>query len=285
MNKKVAVITDTNSGMSMEDAEKLGVYLVAMPVIIDGEEYFEELTIDKEEFFYRLRGGADVSTTQPSPGEVIELWDKLLKEYDEIIHIPMSSGISGTCETAIALAQEYGGRVQVANNRRISVTMRQSVLEAKKMADEGKSAAWIREYLEKDGLESSIYVAVDTLKYLKKSGRVTAAGAAIGSVLNIKPVLQIQGGKLDAYRKVRGRKQSWNAMIDGVRSDIEGRFAGQKLTIRAAYSGEAEQGKEWQRTLQEAFPEYEIGLDSLSISVCCHTGDGAMGVGVMKDIL
>ena len=196
----------------------------------------------------------------------------------------MSSGLSGSCQTAAMLAEEYGGSIHVVNNRRISVTLRQSVLEAKHLAGQGKTAREIAAYLEQDGLESSIYVAVNTLEYLKKSGRVTAAGAAIGTILNIKPVLQIQGGKLDAYKKVRGMRQAMQAMIDGLKQDQAGRFAGQKLTIRAAYSGDAEAGAAWQAELQKAFPEMTIGLDPLPISISCHTGDGALGVGMMKDI-
>ena len=228
---------------------------------------------------------ADISTAQPSPADLMDLWEEILKTHDEIVHIPMSSGLSGSCETAAGFAKEFDGRVLVVDNHRISVTMRQSVLEALQMAREGKTGTEIKEYLEKDGLESSIYIAVNTLEYLKKGGRVTAAGAAIGSVLNIKPVLQIQGGKLDAYKKVRGMKAAIKAIIDGLRQDEAVRFKGQKLLIRAAYSGDDSVGEMWQAELQKAFPEYIIEKDPLPLSIACHTGADALGVGIMKDIL
>ena len=284
MDEKIAILTDTNSGITPEQAAGFGIHLVSMPVIIDGENFFENESIFQDEFFQRLRQGACVSTSQPAPGALMDCWEGLLERYDEIIYLPMSSGLSGSCQTAAMLAEEYDGSVHVVDNHRISVKLRQSVLEAKYLADQGKTAQEIVAYLEQDGLESSIYVAVNTLEYLKKSGRVTAAGAAIGTILNIKPVLQIQGGKLDAYKKVRGMRQAMQAMIDGLKQDQAGRFAGQKLTIRAAYSGDAEAGAAWQAELQKAFPEMTIGLDPLPISISCHTGDGALGVGMMKDI-
>ena len=284
MDEKIAILTDTNSGITPEQAAGFGIHLVSMPVIIDGENFFENESIFQDEFFQRLRQGACVSTSQPAPGALMDCWEGLLQRYDEIIYLPMSSGLSGSCQTAAMLAEEYGGSIHVVNNRRISVTLRQSVLEAKHLAGQGKTAQEIAAYLEQDGLESSIYVAVNTLEYLKKSGRVTAAGAAIGTILNIKPVLQIQGGKLDAYKKVRGMRQAMQAMIDGLKQDQAGRFAGQKLTIRATYSGDAKAGAAWQAELQKAFPEMTIGLDPLPISISCHTGDGALGVGMMKDI-
>lgn len=282
--KKTAIVTDTNSGLTAQQAEEEGIYLVPMPVIIDGDTYFEDVSISQEEFFTRLCRGADVSTSQPAPGDLLELWDHLLESYKDIIYLPMSSGLSGSCESARILASEYGGKVYVADNHRISVTLRQSVLEAKYMAEQGTNAGEIVRYLETDGPESSIYIAVNTLELLKKSGRVTAAGAAIGTVLNIKPVLQIQGGKLDAFKKVRGMKAAMRAMIEGVEQDQKTRFSGQRLTIRAAYSGDAEQGELWRAELQKAFPEFRVEKDPLPLSIACHTGDGALGVGIMKDI-
>lgn len=284
MSHNVAIMTDTNSGLSSAEAEKAGIHLLPMPVLIDGEVYYEHKTIDPAEFYRRMSAGADVSTTQPSPGDLTELWDRLLKDHDEVVHIPMSSGLSGSCESAIMFAREYDGRVHVVDNHRISVTMRQSVLEARHLADLGKSASEIKEYLEKDGLEASIYIAVDTLEYLKKGGRVTAAGAAIGTVLNIKPVLQIQGGKLDAFKKVRGMKAAIKAMIAGLESDQSTRFKGQPLLIRAAYSGDPSIGDMWQAELSKAFPQYRIDKDPLPLSIACHTGANALGVGIMKDI-
>ena len=282
---KIAVVTDTNSGITREEAKKLGVYLLPMPILIDGNAYYEHQSITPKEFYEKMRAKADISTTQPSPADLMDLWEEILKTHDEVVHIPMSSGLSGSCETAAGFAKEFDGRVLVVDNHRISVTMRQSVLEALQMAREGKTGTEIKEYLEKDGLESSIYIAVNTLEYLKKGGRVTAAAAAIGSVLNIKPVLQIQGGKLDAYKKVRGMKAAMKAIIDGLKQDEAVRFKGQKLLIRAAYSGDDSVGEMWQAELQKAFPEYTIEKDPLPLSIACHTGADALGVGIMKDIL
>lgn len=284
MDEKIAILTDTNSGINPDQAARYGIHLVSMPVIIDDETYFENESIFQDEFFQRLREGACVSTSQPAPGVLMDCWEGLLERYDEIIYLPMSSGLSGSCQTAAMLAEEYDGSVHVVDNHRISVTLRQSVLEAKYLADQGKTAQQIVAYLEQDGLEASIYVAVNTLEYLKKSGRVTAAGAAVGTILNIKPVLQIQGGKLDAYKRARGMHQAMQMMIDGLKYDQAHRFAGKKMVIRAAYSGDAEAGAIWQAELQTAFPGMSIGLDPLPISISCHTGDGALGAGIMKDI-
>ena len=285
MDEKIAILTDTNSGINPDQAAQYGIHLVSMPVIIDDETYFENESISQDEFFQRLREGACVSTSQPAPGVLMDCWEGLLERYDEIIYLPMSSGLSGSCQTAAMLAEEYDGSIHVVDNHRISVTLRQSVLEAKHLADQGKTAQEIVAYLEQDGLEASIYVAVNTLEYLKKSGRVTAAGAAVGTILNIKPVLQIQGGKLDAYKRARGMHQAMQMMIDGLKYDQAHRFAGKKMVIRAAYSGDAEAGAIWQAELQTAFPGMSIGLDPLPISISCHTGDGALGVGMMKEII
>ena len=281
MDEKIAVLTDTNSGINPDQAARYGIHLVSMPVIIDDETYFENESIFQDEFFQRLREGACVSTSQPAPGALMDCWEGLLRRYDEIIYLPMSSGLSGSFQTAAMLAEEYDGSVHVVDNHRISVTLRQSVLEAKHLASQGKTAQEIAAYLEQDGLEASIYVAVNTLEYLKKGGRVTAAGAAVGTILNIKPVLQIQGGKLDAYKRARGMHQAMQMMIDGLKYDQAHRFAGKKMVIRAAYSGDAEAGAIWQAELQTAFPGMSIGLDPLPISISCHTGDGALGAGIM----
>ena len=282
MSKKVAIVSDTNCGITLEEAKELGIYLVTMPFFVDGEEYYEYKTMDHNMFFEKLRAGADVSTSMPSPADLIDTWEKLLEEYDEVVYIPMSSGLSGSCYAAMGFAEEYEGKVLVVDNKRISVIMKQAVWEAKYMADQGKSASEIKEYLEKDALNSSIYVAVDTLEYLKKSGRVTPAAAAIGSVLNIKPVLQIQGGKLDAYKKVRGMKQAMKALVEGINSDLENRFAGKEVVIRGAYSGSEEVKNLWAEAIKEAYPDMEIEMDLLPISICCHVGEGAMGIGVME---
>ena len=282
MSKKVAIVSDTNCGITLEEAKKLGIYLITMPFFVDGEEYFEYKTMNHQMFFEKLRAGAEVSTSMPSPADLIDTWENLLDEYDEVVHIPMSSGLSGSCHTAAGFAEEFDGKVQVVDNKRISVIMKQAVLEAKYMADQGMSGAEIKEYLEKDGLNSAVYVAVDTLEYLKKSGRVTPAAAAIGSVLNIKPVLQIQGGKLDAYKKVRGMKQATKALFGGIQSEIESRFAGKEIVIRATYSGDETVKENWENAIKEEFPDMEIVMDKLPISICCHTGEGAMGIGITE---
>lgn len=284
MSKRVAVVADTNCGITLEEAKDLGIYLITMPFCVDGEEYFEYKTMNHEQFFEKLRGGAEVSTSMPSPADLIDTWEELLEEYDEVVYIPMSSGLSGSCYAAMGFAEEFDGKVVVVDNKRVSVIMKQAVLEAKMMADKGMEANAIKEYLLNDALNSSIYVAVDTLEYLKKSGRVTPAAAAIGSVLNIKPVLQIQGGKLDAYKKVRGINQAMKAMIDGIKSDMDTRFAGKDVVIRAAYAGDDTIKNIWWDSVKEAFSDMDIEMDMLPISICCHTGEGAMGIGIMENM-
>ena len=211
---KIAIVTDSNSGITQAQAKEMGIHVLPMPFFIDGEMYFEDITLTQEEFYKKLGEDADISTSQPSPGDVMDLWDGLLEEYDEIIHIPMSSGLSSTCETAIALSQDYEGKVHVVDNQRISITQRQSVIDAMEMLKKGMSTDEIVDVLMKEKLQASIYITVDTLKYLKKGGRVTAAGAALGTVLNIKPVLTIQGDKLDAFAKVRGIKAAKKKMLE-----------------------------------------------------------------------
>ncbi len=279
---KTAIMTDTNSGITPEAAAERGLYLLKMPFLIDGEDHLEYGDISYEEFFRRLDSGADVSTSQPSPASLTDMWDEILKSHDELVYIPMSSGLSGTCETAKALAADYDGKVFVADNRRISVTLYMSVYEALRLSESGMSAAEITERLESEADFQSIYVSVNTLEHLKKSGRVTAAGAAIGTVLGIKPVLQIQGGKLDAYKKVRGMKAAQQAMLEGIENDIKDRFAGKKVEIRTAYSGDRETGEAWRTEVQRYFPDYNIVLDSLPISISCHVGAGALGIGLAE---
>ena len=280
MKPNVAILTDTNSGITIQAAEKLGVFLILMPILIDGKVYLEEKEIKKDFFFEQLNADADVTTSQPSPGDIIDMYEKLLKDYEEVVYIPMSSGLSGTCQTATILAADYDGRVHVVDNQRISVTMRQSVLDALAMAKDGKSGAEIKEYLENDALNAPIFIMVNTLKYLKKGGRVTAAGAAIGEVLNIKPVLKIDGGKLDAYAKVRGVKQAVKTILKALEEERDTRLKGKKCIINGAYSGDDSVGEEWGRILQEAFPDCKIEVYELPMSICSHIGPGAMGVGI-----
>lgn len=278
--KKTAIMTDTNSGITPEVAKENGIYLLKMPFAVNGKEYIEYSEMSYGEFFEVLDSGAEVSTSQPSPAALTDMWDEILKTYESVVYFPMSSGLSGTCETARALASDYDGRVLVVDNKRISVTLYTSVFNAVKQADDGLSAKEIADFAEKEAGEQSIYVSVNTLEHLKKSGRVTAAGAAIGTLLGIKPVLQIQGGKLDAYKKVRGMKAAIEAMLDGIEIDRNTRFAGKRITVRAAYSGDIEVGKEWQAQVSERFPDLEIGLDALPISISCHVGGGALGIGI-----
>ena len=283
----VAIVTDSNSGISQAEGKELGIYVIPMPFLVDGKLYFEDVDMNKEQFYHFLENDADLSTSQPSPGDVMDLWDKLLKEYDEIVHIPMSSGLSASCSTAMGLARDYDGKVQVVDNQRISVTMQQSVMDAKHLVAAGKSAAQIKEILEKEALESSIYLMVDTLKYLKKGGRITPAAAALGTLLKLKPVLQIQGEKLDAFAKARTVKQAKNIMIKQIKDDCECRFGsadGTGVHISMAYTHDLEAAEEFKKEVQEAFPNHEIVLNPLSLSIACHIGPGALAVTATKAI-
>lgn len=279
----VAIVTDSNSGISQAEGKELGIYVIPMPFLVDGKLYFEDVDMNKEQFYHFLENDADLSTSQPSPGDVMDLWDKLLKEYDEIVHIPMSSGLSASCSTAMGLARDYDGKVQVVDNQRISVTMQQSVMDAKHLVAAGKSAAQIKEILEKEALESSIYLMVDTLKYLKKGGRITPAAALLGSALNLKPILQIQGDKLDAYKKVRGVKAAKKNMLEAMKKDVEGRFSDYvtkgQLKLHVAYTTDEETARQWKEEVQNVFPNIAISrMDPLSFSVTCHTGPGVLAI-------
>ena len=281
---KIAVVTDSNSGITQEKGKELGVHVIPMPFYIDGELFLEDITLTQEAFYEKLASDCEISTSQPAPGEVMEFWDKLLKEYDEIVHIPMSGGLSSTCETAIMLSKDYDGKVEVVDNQRISVTQKTSVMDAVRLAKAGKSALEIKEILEAEKLESSIYITVDTLKYLKRGGRITPAAAAIGTVLNLKPVLQIQGEKLDAFAKVRGWKQAKKTMLDAMEKDLLHRFGSKKMALLAAYTCSAEEARSWKEELEERFPNYTIDMDPLSLSVACHIGSGALAVACAKEV-
>ena len=276
--------------LSFEDMDRvitqgkeLGIYVIPMPFLVDGKLYFEDVDMNKEQFYHFLENDADLSTSQPSPGDVMDLWDKLLKEYDEILHIPMSSGLSASCSTAMGLARDYDGKVQVVDNQRISVTMQQSVMDAKHLVAAGKSAAQIKEILEKEALESSIYLMVDTLKYLKKGGRITPSAALLGSALNLKPILQIQGDKLDAYKKVRGVKAAKKNMLEAMKKDVEGRFSDYvtkgQLKLHVAYTTDEETARQWKEVVQSVVPLFAFCcMDPLSFSVTCHTGPGVLAI-------
>lgn len=285
---KVVVVTDSNSGITQAQGKELGIRVLPMPFMIDGETYYEEITLSQEQFYEKLTGKADISTSQPSPDSILKLWDELLQDYDEIVHIPMSSGLSGSCQTATMLAQDYNGRVHVVNNQRISVTMRQSVLDAVALTKEGKSGAEIKDILEADKFNSSIYIMIDTLYYLKKGGRVTPAAAALGTLLRIKPVLQIQGEKLDAFAKARTVSQAKSIMIAQIKNDIENRFGGlskeNQMYIQIAHTQNEEVAKQLKVELQEVFPDYPIHIDPLSLSVSCHIGPGSLAIACCKKL-
>lgn len=285
---KIAIVTDSNSGITQDEGRKLGVYVLPMPFYIDEKLYLEGITLTQEQFYEKLKTDAAISTSQPNPGEVGALWTNLLNEYDEIVHIPMSSGLSASYSTAMAVAQDFEGKVEVVNNQRISVTQRQSVLDALALAEAGKSAAEIRETLENEKFESSIYITLETLKYLKRGGRITPAAAAIGTVLNLKPVLQIQGEKLDSFAKVRGKKQAKRVMLKAMQDDMENRFSDYvkngTLKLMAAYAGNEEEAAEWKKEIEAVFPGYEIHMDPLSLSVACHIGHGALAIACAKEV-
>lgn len=282
--EKIAVVTDSNSGITQKEASELGIWVLPMPFYIDDKVYFEDITLSQDEFYKKLTEDADISTSMPAVGDVLELWDALLKEFDGIIHIPMSSGLSSTCETAKMLAQDYGGRVRVIDNKRISVTQKQSVFDAMEMIERGMSLDEIEDTMMKESMEASIYIMVDTLKYLKKGGRITPAGAAIGTVLKIKPVLTIQGDKLDAYAKARGTKSARKIMLEAMRRDIEERFAGEEVHLMIAHTCEGDSASDWISDVKEQFPDYPLIADRLSLSVSCHIGHGALAIACSKKI-
>ncbi|NDO50133.1 DegV family protein [Lachnospiraceae bacterium MD335] len=286
---KIAVVTDSNSGITQAQALELGISVIPMPFMIDGETYFEEITLSRREFYEKLASNADISTSQPSPEAILALWDTLLKENDEIVHIPMSSGLSGSCQTAQMLAQDYEGKVHVVNNQRISVTQRQSALDALALVQSGKSGSEIKELLEADKFNSSIYIMIDTLHYLKKGGRITPAAAALGTLLKLKPVLQIQGEKLDAFAKARTVNQAKSIMMTAIKNDIEKRFGGvsenNPIYLQIAHTENEEAAGLLKEELAAQFPGYPIYIDHLSLSVSCHIGPGALAIACTKKLI
>lgn len=285
---KVAIVTDSNSGITQACAKELGISVLPMPFYINGRLYYEDIDLTQEQFYKALGEDAEISTSQPSPGDVTDLWDGLLKEYDEVVHIPMSSGLSSSCQTAMMLADDYDGNVQVVNNQRISVTQRQSVLDAMAMAEKGYTAKQIKDKLEETKFESSIYITLSTLYYLKKGGRITPAAAALGTLLKLKPVLQIHGEKLDAFSKCRTLKQAKQTMINAVLDDFVKRFGstekGENMYIEIAYSGEPDEGKLFYDEVKALFPEHDIVMNPLSLSVSCHIGPGAVALACVKKL-
>ena len=284
---KIAAVTDSNSGITQAQGKELGITVLPMPFMIDGNEFFEDISLTQQEFYGKMEEDMDISTSQPSPESIVELWEALLEEYDGIVHIPMSSGLSGSCQTALMLAEEFDGRVQVVNNHRISVTQRQSALDALEMAGKGMDAVQIKEVLERTGSESTIYITVDTLKYLKKGGRITPAAAALGTLLRLKPVLTIQGEKLDAFAKARTMKQAKSMMISAIQHDLETRWddkEGKKTHLEIAHTNCEEAALQLKEELLELFPDTDIHIDPLSLSVACHIGPGALAIAAVKKL-
>ena len=274
---KIAIVTDSNSGITQRQAEELGVYVLPMPFMINEETYFEDINLTQREFYTCLENGVNIGTSQPSPESVLNIWDKLLKTYDEIVHIPMSSGLSGSCGSAYMLAHD---------NQRISVTQRQSVMDARELAKKGKNAEEIKDILVADKFNSSIYIMLDTLYYLKKGGRITPAAAALGTILKIKPVLTIQGDKLDAFAKARTVNQGKSLMINAIKNEIINRFGGlteeKDIWLQIAHTNNEEGALALKDELMEEFPGYDIHIDPLSLSVSCHIGPGALAVACTK---
>ena len=285
--KKIAVMTDSNSGISQEEAAQLGVVVIPMPFTIDNVDYYEGINLSQKEFYELLKNGGEVTTSQPSPDSVMHAWDKALKTYDEVVYIPMSSGLSGSCQTAFMLAQDYDNKVFVVDNQRISVTLRQSVYDALNLAAKGMDGAQIRDILIKDKFNSSIYIMLDTLKYLKKGGRITPAAAAFGELLKIKPVLQIQGEKLDAFAKARTISSGKSIMFNAIRDDAEKRFGGldpDNVDIFVAYTDGCDVD-EYLKEIEAEFPGFKVEYhDPLSLSISCHIGPGAIAIACNKKL-
>lgn len=281
---KVAIMTDTNSGISVEEGAQLGVYVIPMPVLIDGQTYYEGVTLSHEEFYRCQEEGRAVSTSQPAPGDVMALWDQALESHDQLVYIPMSSGLSASCQTAIGLSEDYGGRVHVVDNHRISVPQRNSVMDAMILAKSGCTAAEIKAEMERMALDSIIYIGVDTLKYLKRGGRITPAAAAMGSILHLKPLLKIEGERLDAFATVRGQKACKQRLVDAMKRSVE-EFHKQDGPICIGAAGSflsKEEGEAWRALAAETFPGEEIRWDPLALSIGCHTGPGAFGMAVSR---
>lgn len=285
---KIAIITDSNSGINFEAGKEIGVRVLPMPFLIDGKTYYEEISLSQTEFFEKLESDVDISTSQPSPESVMKIWDEALEEADEVVYIPMSSGLSSSCHTALMLADDYEGKVQVVDNQRISVTQRQSVLDALELAKRGLTAAQIKEELERVKFESSIYIMLDTLKYLKKGGRITPAAAALGLALRLKPVLTIQGEKLDAFAIAKTKKQGVKKMLSAIEDDINSRFGGvdhmENIHMEIAHTKNPEAAEELRQQIIEKFGVKQVDLYPLSLSIACHIGPGSLAVACSKVI-
>ncbi|SER99986.1 DegV family protein [Lachnobacterium bovis] len=284
---KVVVVTDSSCAFTQDEAKKVGVEIVPLPFYINGEIKYEDVDLTQEDFYQKLQEGVELKTSMPLLGDVTDKWDELLEKYDEVVYIPLSAGLSSSCETAIMLAQDYDGRVQVVNNKRVSVTLKRSVYDAVELAEQGKSAKEIKEILEKTAHDSSIYIMVDTLSYLKKGGRITAAAAAIGTLLKIKPVLQIQGDKLDAFSKARTIKQAKSTMIKAIKDDFEKKYndpEGKNMYIQVAYTHNLEDALAFKEEVENEFPGIEVKMDPLSLCIACHIGPGSLAVAYSKKV-
>lgn len=287
---RIAVVTDSNSGITQKQAGEMGVFVLPMPFMIDGETYFEDITLTQEQFYEKLEKDADISTSQPSPDAVMELWDKVLEEYDQLVHIPMSSGLSGSCQTAMMLAMEekYEGKVFVIDNQRISVTLAQSVKDAQMLAAQGADGAQIKKRLEETKKDSAIFITVDTLKYLKKGGRITPAVAMIGTILKIKPILSIFGETLDSYGKARTVKQAKTIMVEAIQKELTERLQDPECKhthIGVAHTQNAAAAEEFVKELQEIFPDADFVVEPLSLSVSCHIGPGSIAVTATRKLV
>ena len=283
--KETGIVTDSHSSIGQEKAEELGIMVLPMPFYIGEECFYEGVTLSREKFFQKLDSGVEITTSQPSPTEVMKLWDRALEEYRTILYLPISSGLSGSCETAEILAREesYEGRVFVVDNGRVSTPLHRSVLDALELVDEGYSAAEIKEILEKSKMDLVIYIGVQTLEHLKRGGRITPAAAALGSVLNVKPVLKLDVGNLDVFKKCRGFAKAKKTMLEAIRYDMETKFAEAlsrgEITMMAASSASEEETKAWVKEIEEAFPGMPVLSDYLSMGVSCHIGYGGLGIG------
>lgn len=281
--EKIAVMTDSNSGLTMEEAEKYHIELFPMTFFVGGKEYTEGISLTEKDFFDSMRRGESVSTTQPSLAALAERWDQLLESCDRVIHIPMSRALSGSYASAQMLSGDYGGKVLVADCQRISVTQASAAIYAKRLAEEGKTAEEIKEVLEKMALEASIYITVDTLEYLKKGGRIRSIEALAGEILNIRPVIQIKGGLLEPYCKVRGHKKARKVMEEIILQDgqaLSEKHGREKMEVYIAHADAEEEAFAWKETIRRLFPGKEVHVAKLPLSVCCHVGPGTLGVGV-----
>ena len=287
MGKNIGIVTDSNSGITQKQGEELGIHVLPMPFTVNGTPYFEDINLSQEQFYAQLAEGADIATSQPSPEAVMDLWNRLLERYDELVHIPMSSGLSGSCQSAALFAQDYDGRVQVVDNHRISVTQKESVISALRLVEQGYDAGQIRDFLEKHAYDASIYITVDSMEYLKKGGRVTPAAATLATVLNLKPVLTIQGDKLDAFAKVRGMKLAESKMIEAIHQDRAERFKDvpeSRLLIETAGTLEnGELAEHWRQQVQAEFPFAKVSYANLPCSIACHLGMNSVAAVIMTE--